>query len=210
MARFAWSPWRGKRAEPMDKVIEALLFASGDPLTLRELVKATDTDTETVIAALQTLRNRYTQRESALQIVEIASGYQMATRPAFAPYIGKLLAPHANRLSKPALETVTIIAYRQPCTQAEMEAVRGVSCDGVLKTLIDRELIADAGRKNAPGRPLLYATTAQFLHYFGMASLSDLPPMEDDAEEMADTAQATQAALVAAGVVEASPVGKNL
>ncbi len=194
----------------MDKVIEALLFASGDPLTLRELVKATDTDTETVIAALQTLRNRYTQRESALQIVEIASGYQMATRPAFAPYIGKLLAPHANRLSKPALETVTIIAYRQPCTQAEMEAVRGVSCDGVLKTLIDRELIADAGRKNAPGRPLLYATTAQFLHYFGMASLSDLPPMEDDAEEMADTAQATQAALVAAGVVEASPVGKNL
>ncbi|MBC8140257.1 MAG: SMC-Scp complex subunit ScpB [Armatimonadetes bacterium] len=193
----------------MDKIIEALLFASGDPLTLRELVKATDTDTETVTSALQTLRNRYNEYESALQIVEIATGYQMATRSAFAPYIGKLLAPHANRLSKPALETVTIIAYRQPCTQTEMEAVRGVSCDGVLKTLIDRELITDAGRKNAPGRPLLYATTAQFLHYFGMASLSDLPLMEEDADETAKIAEATDAALVAAGVVKPSPAGKN-
>ena len=182
----------------MDKIIEALLFASGDPLTLRELVKATDSDADTVLAALQTLRNRYTERESALQIVEIAAGFQLATRPAFAPYIGKLLAPHANRLSKPALETVTIIAYRQPCTQAEMEAVRGVSCDGVLKTLIDRELIADAGRKNAPGRPLLYATTPGFLHYFGMASITDLPEIAGDADEIAATANA---ALVAAGVV---------
>lgn len=191
----------------MDKIVEALLFASGDPLTLRELVKATETDPDTVTAALQTLRNRYTERASALQIVEIATGYQMATRSAFAPYIGKLLAPHANRLSKPALETVTIIAYRQPCTQAEMESVRGVSCDGVLKTLVERELVADAGRKNAPGRPLLYVTTAQFLHYFGMNSLADLPPMDGDADEAAANEEAANAALIAAGVARAMPEG---
>ena len=189
----------------MDKIIEALLFASGDPLTLRELIKATDTDTDTVLQAVQTLRNRYTENESALQIVEIAAGYQMATRGVFAPYIGELLAPHANRLSKPALETVTIIAYRQPCTQAEMEAVRGVSCDGVLKTLMERELIADAGRKNAPGRPLLYATTPQFLHYFGMRTIADLPPMENDADEIAANTEAAQSALIAAGIVPTPP-----
>ena len=184
----------------MDKTLEALLFASGDPLTFRELVKATDADAATVQAALITLRNRYTAHESALQIVEMAGGYQMATRPQYAQTVGKLLAPHANRLSKPALETVTIIAYRQPCTQAEVEAVRGVGCDGVLKTLLERELIADAGRKAAPGRPLLYATTAQFLHYFGMASLSDLPPMTEDADDIAATEAAADAALTAAGL----------
>ena len=186
--------------EETARVIEALLFASGDPLTVKELVKATDTDIETVKIALQLLENRYQTSESALQIVEIASGYQMATRSNYAHFIGKLLAPHANRLSKPALETVTIIAYRQPCTQADVEAVRGVGSDGVLKTLLERELIIEAGRKQAPGRPLLYATTAQFLHYFGLASLSDLPVLEEDEEAQLADRNAAQTALVAAGM----------
>ncbi len=188
------------RTDETARIIEALLFASGDPLTVKELVKATDTDNETVGIALGELRDRYDRVESALQVVEIANGYQMATRPVYAPYIGKLLAPHANRLSKPALETATIIAYRQPCTQAEIEAVRGVGSDGVLKTLVERELIAEAGRKQAPGRPLLYATTAQFLHYFGLSSLDELPALEDDEEAQSDDRDAAETALIAAGM----------
>lgn len=182
------------------RVIEALLFASGDPLTVKELVKATDTDTESVEIALRNLRDQYSSADSALQVVEIANGFQLATRPEYASYIGKLLAPHANRLSKPALETATIVAYRQPCTQAEIEAVRGVGSDGVLKTLVERELITEAGRKQAPGRPLLYVTTPQFLHYFGLASLAELPALEDDSEAYAVEQDAAQTALLAAGV----------
>ncbi|MBC8134678.1 MAG: SMC-Scp complex subunit ScpB [Fibrella sp.] len=185
------------------RIIEALLFASGDPLTVKELVKATDTDIETVTIALRGLGDRYSQAGSALQLVEIANGFQLATRSEYAAYIGKLLAPHANRLSKPALETATIIAYRQPCTQAEIEAVRGVGSDGVLKTLMERELIAEAGRKQTPGRPLLYATTPQFLHYFGLSSLTELPVMEDDEEAQAADQEAAHTALVAAGMEEA-------
>ncbi|MBC7807643.1 MAG: SMC-Scp complex subunit ScpB [Akkermansiaceae bacterium] len=182
------------------RVIEALLFASGDPLTVKELVKATDTDTESVEIALRNLRDQYSSADSALQVVEIANGFQLATRSEYASYIGKLLAPHANRLSKPALETATIVAYRQPCTQAEIEAVRGVGSDGVLKTLVERELITEAGRKQAPGRPLLYVTTPQFLHYFGLASLAELPALEDDSEADAVEQDAAQTALLAAGV----------
>lgn len=187
------------------RIIEALLFASGDPLTVRELVKATDTDAETVSISLRDLRDRYARVGSSLQVVEIADGFQLATRPEYAPYIGKLLAPHANRLSKPALETATIIAYRQPCTQAEIEAVRGVGSDGVLKTLMERELVTEAGRKPSPGRPLLYATTPQFLHYFGLSSLSELPPLEDDEEAQQTEQEAAQTALTAAGIETESP-----
>lgn len=188
------------------RIIEALLFASGDPLTVKELVKATDTDSETVNIALQNLRDQYNRAASALQVVEIANGFQLATRSEYAPYIGKLLAPHANRLSKPALETATIIAYRQPCTQAEIEAVRGVGSDGVLKTLVERELITEVGRKQAPGRPLLYGTTPQFLHYFGLSSLAELPIMEEDEEAQAADENAAQTALIAAGMETESPV----
>ena len=184
--------------EETTRVVESLLFASGDPLTVKELTKATDTDSETVTIALNNLKQRYTLAQSSLQVVEIANGFQLATRPEYAPYIGKLLAPHANRLSKPALETATIIAYRQPCTQVEIEAVRGVGSDGVIKTLLERELITEAGRKSSPGRPLLYVTTPQFLHYFGLGSLADLPPIEE--EDVPETKEAAHSALVAAGV----------
>jgi segregation and condensation protein B len=98
------------------------------------------------------------------------------------------------------LETVTIVAYQQPCTQAEVEAVRGVSCDGVLKTLLERELIAEAGRKQTPGRPILYMTTPQFLHYFGLGSLDDLPVLEEDEEEQVAREDEARVALHAAGV----------
>lgn len=184
-------------------IIECLLFVAGEPLTAKELAKTTETDEAAVHGAVRLLRDRYAA--SGLQIVEIARGYQMATRPEYAPAVAKLLAPNANRLSRPALETVTIIAYRQPCTQAEIEAIRGVASDGVLKTLLEREMIKDAGRKPTPGRPILYATTDNFLHYFGLADLSDLPALdEDEIEARTEAADADEAAehtaLIAAGV----------
>jgi len=185
---------------PVDlpRMVEALLFAAGEPLTVKELVRTTETEVEALHAAIRTLRERY--EDSALQIVEIAGGFQLATRPEYAPAVGKLLAPHANRLSRPALETVTIIAYRQPCTQAEIEAIRGVASDAVLKTLTERDMIREAGRKPTPGRPILYATTDAFLHYFGMAAIDDLPALDEDDEMMAEATEEATTALAAAGV----------
>jgi segregation and condensation protein B len=184
---------------PLARALECLLFVSGEPLTLKELMKATEAEEADVRDALRAVQERYTTG-SGLQVVEIANGFQMGTRSEFAGTIGRLLAPHANRLSKPALETVTIIAYRQPCTQAEIEAIRGVASDAVLKTLLDRELIREAGRKPSPGRPILYATTDAFLHYFGLRALDDLPPLEEDEEAEAAAQTAAQVALTAAGV----------
>lgn len=184
------------------RIVECLLFVAGDPVTVRDLVKTTETDSEQILDALQALRDRYQTTHSGLHIVEIAGGYQLATRPEFSIHVGKLLAPNQNRLSRPGLETVTIIAYRQPCTQAEIEAIRGVSVDGVLKTLVERELITEAGRKAAPGRPILYGTTTTFLHYFGLANLTDLPPLEDEEppDILREREAAAETALVAAGI----------
>ena len=182
----------------LSETIECLLFASGEPIAVRELVKLTEANEADIADALTGLAARYTTTHSGLQIVPIAGGWQMATRPEFAPIVGKMLAPGANRLSRPALETVTIVAYRQPCTQAEIEAIRGVAVDGVLKTLVERELVKEAGRKLSPGRPILYETTDAFLHYFGLASLADLPILEDE-EPAEDRERAMQTALTAAG-----------
>lgn len=181
-------------------IIECLLFVAGEPLSEKELAKTTETDADAVYSALRLLRDRYA--DSGLQIVEIAGGFQMSTRAEFAPSVGRLLAPRANKLSRPALETVTIVAYRQPCTQAEIEAIRGVASDGVLKTLVERELIREAGRKPTPGRPILYATTDMFLHYFGLAEISDLPALDEEELEASEqeARQMAHDALVAAGV----------
>lgn len=178
-------------------MVEALLFVSGDPLTLRDLVKATEWDEDAVLSALRELKQRYEDSDSGIQCTEVANGWQLTTKPEYAHIIGKLLAPNANRLSKAALEVVTIVAYRQPCTSADIEAIRGVSSDGVLKTLLERELLADVGRRQTPGRPILYGTTDAFLHYFGLASIDALPPLPDDPD--ADVAEATETAIVKAG-----------
>jgi segregation and condensation protein B len=182
----------------LSRIVECLLFVAGEPLSAKELAKTTETDETAIHEAVRLLRDRYAA--SGLHVVEIAGGYQTATRPEYAPSVGKLLAPHANRLSRPALETVTIVAYRQPCTQAEIEAIRGVSVDAVLKTLLERELIQEAGRKPSPGRPILYATTDAFLHYFGLGSLDDLPALEEDEAAREEIDAMAHTALAAAGV----------
>lgn len=185
-------------------LLEAYLFVATEPVEPAEIARSLQVDPGAVEEALEDMVNAYARRiNSGLHIVRIAGGYQMATRPALAPGIGRLLAaPNQKaRLSKPALETLAIVAYQQPVTQAEIEAVRGVSADGVLKTLAERQLVAETGRKEVAGRPILYGTTPDFLHYFGLHTLDDLPPLEDlaPAEDESDKA-ATLEALSAVGL----------
>jgi segregation and condensation protein B len=188
-------------------LLEAYLFVATEPVQPAEIARILQTDAAAIEEALEDMVNAYARRiNSGLHVVRIAGGYQMATRPALASGIGRLLAApnQKSRLSKPALETLAIVAYQQPVTQAEIEAVRGVSADGVLKTLAERQLIAEAGRKEVVGRPILYATTPDFLHYFGLHTLEDLPPLEDIAlsEESEGEKAATQDALQAVGLAE--------
>jgi len=185
-------------------LLEAYLFVATEPVQPAEIGRLLNIEAAAVEEALEDVANAYARRiNSGLHIVRIAGGYQMATRPALAEGVARLLAApgQKSRLSKPALETLAIIAYQQPVTQAEIEAVRGVNADGVLKTLTERRLIQETGRKEVPGRPILYGTTPDFLHYFGLNTLEDLPPLEDIAiaEAEADKA-ATHDALEAVGL----------
>jgi segregation and condensation protein B len=163
------------------RLIEALLFASHSPLSAAELTRADDhLDEDQVEQAIAELRLEYERDARAFEIVEIAGGYQLLTRPEFASVLERFdSVPHPTRLSSPALETLAIIAYRQPIGRAEVEEIRGVGAGGVLKTLQERELIEVVGRGEGLGRPLLYGTTRRFLEHFGFRSLEDLPRPEE-------------------------------
>ncbi len=179
--------------DELPPLLEAYLFVAVEPIKPAEVAKSLGLEPAAVEEALEDIVNAYARRiRSGLHVVRIAGGYQMATRPVLAPDIARLLAAPGGRarLSKPALETLAIIAYQQPLTQAEIEVVRGVNADAVLKTLMERRLIEETGRKAVPGRPILYGTTPDFLHYFGLHTLEDLPPLEDIAPAVAQEEQA--------------------
>lgn len=162
-------------------VIEALLLASEKPLTLDKIrnVLGNLTAQET-LKIIQELKTEYEQGGRGLRIAEIAGGFQMITAADFAPFLKKLFKErNAQSLSKPALETLAIIAYKQPLTRGEVELLRNVNVDGVISSLTDKNLIRICGRKKAPGNPYVYGTTRQFLEYFGLKSLQDLPKIED-------------------------------
>ena len=185
-------------------LLEAYLFVASDPVTPVETARLLGVSAAAVEEAFEDIVNAYARRiHSGLHVLRIAGGYQMATRPALAEGIARLLAAPGgkSRLSRPALETLAIVAYQQPVTQAEIEAVRGVSADGVLKTLAERGLVVETGRKEVAGRPILYGTTPEFLHYFGLHTLEDLPPLDDLVPSDADAA-ATNDALEAVGLGE--------
>lgn len=178
-------------------LIEALVFASQKPLTSKEVVtvlkaavEAQPEDEEVVNlakvkpqdieAAFQALRSEYDEAGKAFCLIEGAQGWQIVTRPECAQWVRQLFPENRpTRLSAPALETLAIIAYRQPITRADLEAVRGVSVDGVMQTLLDRGLVRIAGRADVPGRPLLYETTSAFLDHFGLKDLDALPNAEE-------------------------------
>lgn len=181
----------------LKNIVETVLFAAEKPLTLKELrdicaqaaegelsteesrawAKVKDKDLE---GAVRDLNQRYDQSGSGLQVREIADAFQLVSRSAFVPWLRRLYAEHRpQRLSQPAMETLAIIAYRQPITRADIEAIRGVAVDGVVQTLLERGLVKIAGRSDVPGRPLLYSTTQEFLEHFGLKNVNDLPAAEE-------------------------------
>jgi segregation and condensation protein B len=179
----------------LSRVIEALLFSAQKPLSIGELteaVRGAAAEDESspnefarvseaeVAAALEQLKIECIEQQRGFQLNEKADGWQLATDPKYAQWVGQLFpAPKPARLRAPALETLAIIAYRQPITRADVEAVRGVNIDGVLQTLMERGLVKIAGRAEIPGRPLIYETTQFFLDHFGLRNLDELPNVEE-------------------------------
>jgi len=172
----------------LSAVIEALLFVSGEPIALDKLVQVLEgTGPDRIREALDRLRQGYDAAGRGLQIVEVAGGYQIATRSECAPWIKALeKIKSATRLSRSGLETLAIVAYKQPVTRGEIEVIRGVDSAGVLKTLLERRILKIVGRREGLGRPMLYGTTREFLHYFGLKDLSELPAMKEF-REVAET-----------------------
>jgi segregation and condensation protein B len=201
----------------LSQVIEALLFAAQKPLAARELVAAikgaggedelmpnefAKTTEAQVAAALEQLKIEYGQQGRAFQLAEKAEGWQLVSDPAYAPWVRQLFpAVKPARLTPPSLETLAIIAYRQPITRADVEAVRGVAVDGVLQNLMERGLVKIGGRAEVPGRPLLYETTQFFLEHFGLRDLDELP----NAVELRTRYLPTAPRKEAAAPVEAAP-----
>jgi segregation and condensation protein B len=174
----------GRVSEELKSVIEALVYASPDPLTPTTLFKVLDSEPrEDVQVSLEALRRDYAEGQGGLQLVEVAGGYQIVTRPELSEWVRRLFHERkTQKLSVAALETLAVIAYKQPVTAPEITEIRGVNAAGVVATLLERHLIKIAGRKQVVGRPFLYATTREFLIRFGLRDLSDLPKMEDMAE----------------------------
>jgi len=165
----------------MRNIIEALLFASDTPLTIQKLKELLEVSSvKDIREGLDALDQHYQNSESAMKIIEIAGGYQIVSKEDYASYVQKLYkGRQASRLTQRALETLAIIAYKQPITKHEIENIRGVNVDGVVKTLLERNLVTIEGRQKAPGNPLLYATTNYFLEYFGLKSLDALPKLKE-------------------------------
>lgn len=162
-------------------IVEALLFASDGPLTLERIREVVGTiSKEEIRQHVEALREEYATTKRAFDIFEIEGGYQALSRPEFASWVERLFVEKRKaKLSRASLETLSIIAYKQPIVKSEIEMIRGVSADGVIRTLMERNLITITGRAEGVGRPLLYGTTRDFLNYFGLNELTDLPKMEE-------------------------------
>ncbi|ANB56568.1 segregation and condensation protein B [Anoxybacillus sp. B7M1] len=166
-------------------IIEGLLFAAGDGgLSLKQIAIVLEISEEQAISVLDELKADYSKADRGIQLIELAGVYQLATKKEHAPYLKKLVeAPGSSSLSQAALETLAIIAYRQPITRAEIEEIRGVKSDKPLQTLIAKALVKEIGRAEGTGRPILYGTTKEFLDYFGLKTIEELPPLPELNEE---------------------------
>lgn len=161
-------------------IVEALIFVADEPLTVKILAEVLGEDRETVQAAVEELKSEYEQRESGLLVREIAGGWQISTRAEFHEEIRRFLKTRPSaKLSLPALETLAVIAYKQPVTVPEILEIRGVQSASAIKTLLDKRLIVVRGRKETVGRPMQYGTSKDFLIQFGLKDLSELPNVED-------------------------------
>ncbi len=159
--------------------IEALLFASPVPLTDAQLAKLIGRDKRHIPSLIESLNASYEEWGRSFRVERFGEGYRLYTLPRFEKYISRLAEiPRPARLSRAALEVLSIVAYRQPVVKAEIERIRGIDSDGVLRTLLEKDLLAISGKSDGPGRPLLYKTTQQFLEFFGISDLSELPKPE--------------------------------
>ena len=174
----------GRASDDLKRIIEALIYASPDPLTPKTIFKVLESEPrEDVQASLDALQKDYTDGSGGLQLVEVAGGFQIVTRPELSEWVRRLFHERkSQKLSVQALETLAVIAYKQPVTAPEITEIRGVNTTGVIATLLERRLIKIAGRKQVVGRPFLYATTREFLIRFGLRDLADLPKVEDMAD----------------------------
>ncbi len=165
----------------LKSAIEALLFVSGNPLSPDRLKGIFEEATaEQITAQLQSLQQEYDDRGAGIMLVEVAGGYQFATRQENAAWIRKFKSVKvSSKLSKPALETLAIVAYKQPLTRAEVEAILGVNIGGIMRNLMERRLVKIVGKKDVPGKPMLYGTTPEFLQYFGLKDLASLPTLKE-------------------------------
>lgn len=177
--------------------LEAVLFMAAEPLPLSDLAEILDVTPQQAELLASQLESEYADRGILVQ--RVAGGFQVATRPEYGHYVARLHKPERFRLSRAALETLAIVAYRQPVTRPEIDAIRGVNSDSPLGTLLQYELVCEAGRKDAPGRPLLYRTTEGFLGRFGLNSIADLPGLDTIPTDEAE---------VGAAVESLSPEGK--
>lgn len=174
--------------EEKDKisVLETILFLSGELITCSTLKDVLELPESEIRRLMEVLISEYRERNAGLLITEIANGYQMVTNPLYAEWIMKFKKMRiASKLSMPALETLAIIAYKQPIIRAEIETIRGVNSDSAIKTLLEKRLIKIMGRQEVPGRPFLFGTTREFLQYFGLKDLTELPTLKDLAREEA-------------------------
>lgn len=195
----------------LKKIIETLLFITDTPLSIKRLAAITEEKEEIIKDHLTIIKDSYDSSGNALQIRQVAGGWQMATRPQYGQWVRKLYSSKMTvRLTQAALETLCIVAYKQPITRAEIEAVRGVDSVGPLETLTQRRLITVTGRKEVAGRPLLYGTTQEFLRQFGLNSLKDLPKLETfNIENPALNAQSTAAELADEAIKEENAAETN-
>jgi segregation and condensation protein B len=167
--------------QQLKSAIEALLFISGAPLTVDRLKGIfEDASKDQIEAQLQALKAEYEARGAGVMVAEVANGWQIATCAEQAPWVRKFKTVKVTtRLSRPALETLAIIAYKQPITRPEIEAIRGVNIGGIARNLMERRLVKIVGKKDVPGKPMLYGTTTEFLQYFGLKDLSSLPTLRE-------------------------------
>jgi len=167
-------------------IVEALLFVAGEPVTAVSISKTTGLEEHEIRSLIAELSRDYRERDSGMVIAEIAEGYQMMTNSDFGIWVRKFKnITISSKLSQPSLETLSIIAYKQPITKLEVDQLRGVNSEGAIRTLLERRLVRIVGKKESPGRPFLYGTTREFLQYFGLGSLSDLPPLSESLRDEA-------------------------
>lgn len=163
----------------LQQLVEAFIFASESPLSLDRLSVLTEQPKTVLRPIVEELQRQFSTSDRGFYLAEVAGGYQFRTVVELAPWLRKLNKERATRFSKAALETLAIIAYRQPTTRAEIEYLRGVDSGGVMKTLLDKNLLRILGKKDVPGRPLMYGTSRQFLEFFGLCDLNDLPTLKE-------------------------------